>query len=139
MGRSTLPVPWGESGYLTFSPGGELFVADHLNGTVLRFLFDDNGSPVSNGTISVEGAIASAFSSTGELFVSSHGFLDPIFITDGADFPLPVRQRRKCDSKRYDRHFIAWTTGHLGRPRARHLALLGLGLAGLELTRRRKL
>lgn len=136
-GSFTLPVPWGESGYLTFSPGGELFVADHLNGSVLRFLFDDNGDPVGNGTIPVKGAIGSAFSSTGELFVSSHGFLAPIFIPDGQI------SRFLFDSAGNAIPNGTIATSSLGQPaiwgvyEPGTLALLGLGLAGLGFSRRR--
>ncbi len=56
-----------------FDAKGELFVADPGTNLVFRFLFDSNGNPVSNGTISVPGGpLGVAFSPRGELFVTSH-------------------------------------------------------------------
>jgi len=56
---------------LAFSAQGELFVADPYTDLVFRFVFDSQGNPVDNGTISVLGTpIGVALSSAGELFVT---------------------------------------------------------------------
>jgi len=59
---------------LAFSPAGELFATNFLNGTISRFRFDAAGNSVPNGTIA--GFVypeALAFSPEGELFVT-HSF-----------------------------------------------------------------
>jgi hypothetical protein len=56
---------------LAFSPTGELFAANHWNGTISRFLFDTAGNATPNGTIATGGNQGLAFSPNGELFVAN--------------------------------------------------------------------
>jgi hypothetical protein len=59
---------------LAFSPAGELFAANFLNGTISRFGFDAAGNAVPNGTVArFVYPEALAFSPEGELFVT-HSF-----------------------------------------------------------------
>lgn len=56
---------------LAFSPTGELFAANYLNGTISRFLFDASGNAIPNGTILTGlNNLGLAFSANGELFVA---------------------------------------------------------------------
>lgn len=56
---------------LAFSPNGELFASNYVNGTISRFLFDAQGNAVQNGTIaSGQHNQGLAFNSSGELFVA---------------------------------------------------------------------
>jgi hypothetical protein len=71
-GTFSAPGSWSIAG-LTFSATGELFIADPETNRVYRFLFDGNGDPVGNGSISVAGGpYGVVFSSARELFVTSH-------------------------------------------------------------------
>jgi DNA-binding beta-propeller fold protein YncE len=57
---------------LAFDAKGELFITD-LADRVFRILFNENGDPISNGSIPVPGGPDGvAFSPRGELFVASH-------------------------------------------------------------------
>jgi hypothetical protein len=61
--------------YAAFSPMGELFVSNHNNGSVSRFLIDANGNYVANGTLTGNNLAAPhglAFSKTGELFAANY-------------------------------------------------------------------
>jgi WD40 repeat protein len=58
---------------IAFSPEGELFAVNYIANTVSRFLFDVQGNAISNGTFSsrLQSTLGLAFSSSGELFVTS--------------------------------------------------------------------
>jgi 6-phosphogluconolactonase (cycloisomerase 2 family) len=58
--------------YLTFR-GDELYIADVYGDTIYRYLFDQDGVPVPNGTVASRSPIAVAFSPDGrEMFAASH-------------------------------------------------------------------
>ncbi len=60
---------------MTFTPWGELLVADYFGDRIARFTFDGEGRPVPNGTVAggdMAGPIDLDFSPWGELFVTNH-------------------------------------------------------------------
>jgi len=59
---------------VAFSPSGELFAANVMNGRISRFKFDAVGNAIPNGTIEtgLSSQIGVAFSPSGELFVSNY-------------------------------------------------------------------
>jgi len=76
---------------LAFNPQGELFIADIGSNRIVRYLFDSEGNPVSNGEVAASsGPIGVAFSPTGELFVTTHydGSIYR-FLFDGSGTAIP--------------------------------------------------
>lgn len=61
---------------LAFSPSGELFAANRSSGVISRFLFDEAGNALANGTISTgvgpNRLLGLAFSADGELFANTY-------------------------------------------------------------------
>jgi len=72
---------------LAFSPSGELFVANFMNGLISRYEFDAGGNAIPNGTFSTGQFInlGAAFSPNGELFTThdSNEILRWVFDVNG--------------------------------------------------------